>query len=133
MDEKVFVFGSNLAGIHGAGAALFARLSRGAVLGVGIGRTGNSYAIPTKDENIRTLPLQTIKNYVDGFIEYARQNTETQFEVTKIGCGLAGYQEYDIKPMFKNAPSNCQLPYGWRDSSNNIEKEKILKNVTKRM
>lgn len=113
----IFVFGSNLAGRHGKGAALFARQNHGAVYGVGAGRTGNSYAIPTKDENLRTLPLGTIGHYVDQFINYALDNLDLEFEVTKIGCGLAGYKESQIAPMFVGAPDNCHLPEGWRNAS----------------
>lgn len=109
----VFVFGSNLAGVHGAGAALFARRYRGAILGQGVGLQGNSYAIPTKDENIETLPLERIKPYIDEFILFAKKNPEMTFEVTRIGCGLAGYTDTDIGPMFKGAPENCRLPVGW--------------------
>lgn len=109
----IFVFGSNLAGIHGAGAALFARLHRGAIVGQGVGLQGHSYAIPTKDERIRTLPLARIKPHVLEFIEFARKNPQLKFEVTRIGCGLAGYVDNDIGPMFKGAPDNCNLPPGW--------------------
>jgi hypothetical protein len=87
----IFVFGSNLAGRHGRGAALCAKNAHGAVYGVGVGRTGNAYAIPTKDERIRTLPLERIAPYVSAFLDYARANPDLEFEVTKIGCGLAGY------------------------------------------
>ncbi|MGI9277846.1 MAG: A1S_2505 family phage non-structural protein [Endozoicomonas sp.] len=110
----IFVFGSNLAGRHGQGAALYARNNCGAEYGVGIGRTGNAFAIPTKDERIRTLPLDSIRVYVNGFIAYAKANPDLEFQVTKIGCGLAGYQESDIAPMFKDSPENCHLPDGWR-------------------
>lgn len=110
----IFVFGSNLAGRHGKGAALYAQKHHGAEYGVGIGRTGNAFAIPTKDEHIRILPLDSIQRYVNGFIAYARENQGLDFEVTKIGCGLAGYRESDIAPMFQDAPDNCHLPDGWR-------------------
>jgi hypothetical protein len=110
----VFVFGSNLAGRHGKGAALYARQNHGAVLGQGIGRQGNSYAIPTKDKNLKTLPLDQIQVYVEGFLAYAQRHAMTDFEVTRIGCGLAGYSDKQIAPMFKLAPENCQLPEGWR-------------------
>lgn len=110
----IFVFGSNLAGRHGKGAALFARQNHGAVYGVGIGRAGNSFAIPTKDNNIKTLPLTEIHKYVNLFLSYARDNPDLEFEVTKIGCGLAGYSEEQIAPMFKEAPNNCHLPRNWR-------------------
>lgn len=110
---SVFVFGSDLAGVHGAGAALYAREHHGAIYGQGIGLQGNSYAIPTKDANIVTLPIHEIKKYVDQFIEFAKQNYEMVFEVTRIGCGLAGYTDIRIAPLFKNAPNNCVLPYEW--------------------
>lgn len=112
--KSIFVFGSNLAGRHGKGAALFARNNHGAVYGVGEGRTGNSYALPTKDTSIRTRTLPAIKKSVDEFLEYANNHPELTFQVTKIGCGLAGYKEHEISPMFKEAPSNCSLPEGWR-------------------
>ena len=111
---SIFVFGSNLAGIHGAGAARFAVKHHGAIYGQGIGYQGNSYGIPTKDRRIQTLPLSEIKKHVDTFIQFAKDNYEMVFEVTRIGCGLAGYTDHQIAPMFKNAPMNCQLPEGWR-------------------
>lgn len=110
----IFVFGSNLAGRHGKGAALAARTQYGAEYGVGVGRTGNAYAIPTKDAALKTLPLRTIRAFVDQFIEYAEQHHELQFEVTRIGCGLAGWTDEEIAPMFARAPDNCNLPEGWR-------------------
>lgn len=110
----IFVFGSNEAGIHGAGAALEARKKYGAKMGIGFGHIGNSFAIPTKDENIKTLPLNQIQKYVDMFIAYAQITPELKYLVTRIGCGLAGYKDSDIAPMFKNAPNNCELPEGWR-------------------
>lgn len=112
--KMIFVFGSNLAGRHGKGAALYALKHCGAVIGVGVGRTGNAYAIPTKDEHIRTLPLPRIAEYVAQFLHYAREHPELEFEVTKIGCGLAGYKEHQIAPMFIDAPKNCYLPDCWR-------------------
>jgi hypothetical protein len=109
----IFVFGSNLAGRHGKGAALYARQKHGAEYGVGEGRTGNSYALPTKDERIRTRPLSDVKASVDKFIAYAKDNPQLQFEVTKVGCGLAGFKEFEIAPLFERSPSNCNLPDGW--------------------
>lgn len=111
---KTFVFGSNLAGRHGKGAALFARQYRGAIYGQGIGIQNDSYAIPTKDEKLRTLPLDAIRLYVRDFLNFAKGNSNMVFEVTRIGCGLAGYSEEQIKPMFADAPANCELPEGWR-------------------
>ena len=109
----IFVFGSNLAGRHGKGAALDARNKYGAVYGVGEGRTGNAYAIPTKDGRLKILPLVRIEGSVQKFLDYATSNPELKFLVTRIGCGLAGYKDSDIAPMFKSAPQNCSLPDGW--------------------
>jgi len=112
--QKIFVFGSNLAGIHGAGSAKHAFLRWGAEWGVGAGLTGNAYAIPTKNRQIKSLPLGVIREYVEGFIRFAESHQEYEFHVVKIGCGLAGFKEEEIKPMFKDAPNNCILPEGWR-------------------
>ena len=111
---SIFVFGSNLAGIHGAGAARFAVINHGARYRQGIGLQGNSYAIPTKDHHINTLPLDEIQKHVDVFIQFAKENPQLTFEVTRIGCGLAGYTDFQIAPMFEFASANCQLPDGWR-------------------
>ena len=115
---EVFVFGSNLAGRHGAGAALFAHQNHGAHYRQGEGLQGKSYAIPTKDYSIRTLPLDMIERHVEHFKAFAGLHPEMTFNVTKIGCGLAGYKEEQIAPMFKGAPTNCKLPEGWRDYGN---------------
>jgi hypothetical protein len=111
---SVFVFGSNLAGRHGKGAADEALRLHGAIYGLGSGPQGQSYAIPTKDCKLQPLPLATIKKYVEQFIEHARQNHHTDFTVTAIGTGLAGYEHSQIAPMFRRAPSNCYLPQEWR-------------------
>jgi hypothetical protein len=108
--NEIFVFGSNLKGVHGAGAAKLAREKFGAQMGVGIGITGQCYAIPTKDEMIWTLPLTRIEEYVIDFLEYAKENSDKTFLVTQIGCGLAGYTPEDIAPMFKNHPNNVIIP-----------------------
>lgn len=115
-DRQIFVFGSNRKGIHGAGAAKTAVFKYGAKPGQGEGLQGNSYAIPTKSTPWITLPLEEIRPGVDSFKEFARANPEMQFQVTRIGCGLAGYQDADIAPMFNDASDNCILPEGWRDS-----------------
>lgn len=114
MVERVFVFGSNLAGRHGKGAALYARQHHGAVLGQGVGRQGNSYAIPTKSEALRTLPLSHIRTHVRDFLRYAADNPLLRFQLTPIGCGLAGYEPADIAPMFRAAPANIDLPEEFR-------------------
>jgi hypothetical protein len=106
----VFVFGSNLAGRHGKGAALWAKQNRGAVTGQGEGRQGFSYAIPTKDENLKTLPLTSIRVGVDRFLEYAADHPELTFDLTPVGCGLAGYRPSAIAPMFAAATPNVCMP-----------------------
>ncbi len=110
--KEIFVFGSNLAGRHGKGAALYARQHHGAIYGKGIGLQGNSYAIPTKDYSIKTLPLATIEKHVEDFIAFACKNNNLKFIVTPIGCGLAGYKYEQIAPMFFECIglSNVVLP-----------------------
>lgn len=108
--SNVFVFGSNLLGIHGAGAALHAKKHFGAIQGQGIGRQGNSYAIPTKKTPRERLHLNTIKESVTKFLHYAQEHYWESFNVTAIGCGLAGYTPEQIAPMFKDAPENVNLP-----------------------
>lgn len=118
----IFVFGSNMAGRHGKGAALFAKRNYGAKQGVGEGRTGNAYAIPTKyqvsdtDTRLLVLPLDRIADSVARFIRYALDYPELEFHVTAIGTGLAGYSHYQIAPMFAGAPPNCKIPEPWLKS-----------------
>lgn len=120
MTKTIFVFGSNLAGRHGKGAALEAKKNWGAVQGVGEGITGDAYAIPTKSYDLCVLPLHTIEGKVNTFLEYARANPNTEFFVTKIGTGLAGYKDYEIAPMFKDAPINCFMHPDWIEIINNL-------------
>jgi hypothetical protein len=119
----VFVFGSNKAGIHGRGAARYALLKHGAVMGQGLGHHGNSYAVPTKGQPGSidkqrgigfTLSLIEIQQYVDDFIRYARQHPELDFQVTQLGCGLAGLKAEWVAPMFLKAPENCYFDTEWR-------------------
>lgn len=114
MTGPIFVFGSNLAGRHGKGAALWARQHRGAIYGQGIGLQGNSYAIPSKDSQLRTLPLAIIRQHVSEFLAFARSKPELTFQLTPIGCGLAGYRRDQIEPMFADAPPNVLWPPEWR-------------------
>lgn len=111
----VFVFGSNLAGRHGKGAALHAQQKWGAVPGKGEGLQGRSYAIPTKDQTLKVRSLYDIATSVVTFITFAADHPEMYFIVTRVGCGLAGYKDFQIAPLFTNAPSNCLLPNGWRE------------------
>lgn len=111
--DQIFCFGSNLRGAHGAGAAKQA-LKYGARFGRGIGLSGQSYAIPTKDADIKTLPLETIATYVDRFIKFARENPDITFFLTAIGTGLAGYSHKDIAPLFKPTLKNISYPDCWQ-------------------
>lgn len=101
--NQIFVFGSNLSGRHGKGAAKTA-LRWGAIYGQASGIQGKTYAIPTKDEGINNaLLINCIKTFVNTFIEFAAMNPDLEFLVTKIGCGLAGHKIEDIAPLFKKA------------------------------
>lgn len=121
--NEIFVFGSNLAGIHGAGAAEVARVYYQAEMGVGVGRTGYAYAIPTKDRQIsNTLDLIVIKQFVDDFIEYTKANPQLKFFVTRVGCGLAGLRDDQIAPMFKGA-INCSFAEQWKPWLNETSNE----------
>lgn len=111
--DLVFCFGSNERGRHGAGGALDAKQRYGAIEGQGEGLQGQSYAIPTKDRAIQTLPLERIAQHVDRFIDFARAHPDLKFQMTRIGCGLAGYQDAQIAPLFKDAPENVLLPGIW--------------------
>lgn len=107
---EIFVFGSNLNGQHRGGAAHMAHRRFGAVWGVGVGPTGRCYAIPTMHGSI-----EDIKPYVDEFVEYAKNHPRNRFLVTRIGCGMAGYRDEDIAPLFKelkDTPNVC-LPKKW--------------------
>ena len=107
---EIFVFGSNLRGMHGGGAAYAAYRKFGAVMGQGVGLQGRSYAIPTMQGGV-----ETIKPYVDEFIAFAKDHPELTFLVTRIGCGIAGFSDWEISPLFEAAHTveNIILPEGW--------------------
>lgn len=106
-ENEIFVFGSNLAGMHGGGAARLARLKWGAVMGQGVGLQGRTYAIPTMQGG-----PETIKPYVDEFIAFAKAHPGLRFLVTEIGCGIAGFTPSQIAPLFAGAADvpNILLP-----------------------
>lgn len=115
----MFVFGSNLSGIHGGGAARIAYEKFGAIWGEGVGLQSKSYAIPTKSEGIkRTLTLEEIKPYVDSFISCAKDNPHITYLLTEVGCGLAGLQVEDVAPLFQEAVNvnNIHLPQRFWDA-----------------
>ena len=106
-DNEIFVFGSNLEGMHGGGAAYTALKKFGAIWGQGVGLQGQSYGIPTMHGGV-----DAIKPYVDEFITFAQEHRELSFLVTRIGCGIAGFQDNEIAPLFKEAQKleNVWLP-----------------------
>ena len=95
-ENEIFVFGSNLQGMHGGGAARLAYEKFGAIWGQGVGLQGQSYGIPTMHGGV-----DAIKPYVDEFIEFAKSHPELTFLVTRIGCGIAGFRDEEIAPLFK--------------------------------
>ncbi|MBO4907618.1 MAG: hypothetical protein J5486_11425 [Bacteroidaceae bacterium] len=97
-ENEIFVFGSNLAGSHGGGAALLAYNRFGAIWGQGVGLQGQSYGIPTMHGGV-----ESIRPYVDEFIRFAKEHPELKFLVTKIGCGIAGFRVEEIAPLFEDA------------------------------
>ena len=109
---EIFVFGSNLDGHHYGGAARIAEEKFGAIFGQGVGLQGQSYAIPTMHGGV-----DVIKPYVDEFIEFAKQHPELTFLVTRIGCGIAGFKDSEIAPLFKGAlgMANIALPQSFMD------------------
>lgn len=115
--NHVFVFGSNIMGVHGAGAAKEARDVWGAKTGKGQGLLHHSYAIPTKYSwrANRALELDVIKPYVAEFLRFATEHDEITFLITPIGTGFAGYTHADIAPLFRGAPTNCIFVSDWKE------------------
>lgn len=109
----IFVFGSNLKGIHGAGSARIAAQLWGAKYGVGEGPTGAAYAIPTKETPYKNRRLDEIAASVDRFLAYARQHPDREFYVVRVGCGLAGFTDKEMAALFRGAPENCGFDPLW--------------------
>lgn len=124
-DDVYFVFGSNLSGYHGAGAAREAHVNFSAVWGEYLGFTGKSYAIPTVNKNISgKLDLEEIKKYIDDFVDVTHKHKDKKFFVTRVGCGLAGYYNEDIATLFSSCnPENCTFPHTWEQFLENKGKE----------
>lgn len=113
--DQYFVFGSNLRGAHGAGAARHAVDHYGAEYGNPIGLQGRSYALPTKDRYIKTLPINDIVRYIQIFKQFTLDQPNKEFFVTAVGTGLAGYRHEDIAPWFIGCGDNCIFPVEWRE------------------
>lgn len=122
--EPVFVFGSNEAGRHGTGAALYARNFRGAKQGVGEGPTGQTYAIPTKDRQLQVLPLDTIAANIQTFFNHAHHTPDVNYLFSRVGCGRAGYKDSHIQPIvlaeLTRYPTmtNVSIPIAWKKDHN---------------
>ena len=113
---QIFVFGSNLGGLHHGGAARAAYTQYGARMFIGVGPTGNCYAIPSVNELMNdSLSIIIITEYVKQFREYVKLRQDQVFFITAIGCGIAGYRHSDIAPLFKGFPDNCDFPEEWKD------------------
>ena len=109
-ENQVFVFGSNLAGKHNGGGARIALEKFGAIYGQAVGNQGQSYAIPTLGYNFEKISLTDIRYYIDLFFNYAYNHSQFEFLVTKIGCGIAGYDVSEIAPLLLNPFKNIILP-----------------------
>ena len=106
-DDEIFVFGSNASGAHGGGAALIAHRMFGAEMGVGEGLTGRTYALPTMEGPA------AFQAAAERFVAFASEHPELTFLLTKVGCGIAGYAEDEVRPWFAETPSNVVKPAGW--------------------
>lgn len=115
MRREVFVFGSNLAGKHGKGAALAALRLWGAEYGNGRGLQGNSYALPTKDRNLMPLPIYDIEKNIVEFLAHAREHPKNLYLLTPVGTGLAGYSKREISGILRTyeIPENVVLTKEW--------------------
>lgn len=112
-ENEVFVFSSNIAGMHDTGTAKQA-LKYGARHGQGVGAAGRSFAIPTKDHDLVTMKIEHIKLYIDRFIKITHEYPRVNFFITRIGDGLAGYKDRDIAPLFKGCNNNCSFADQWK-------------------
>ncbi len=128
----VFVFGSNIAGIHGAGAAQTALCEWGAKWHKGIGHWGASYAIPTKVNPNVGLSLDAVAEYVHAFLVYAECRPDLTFLVTPVGTGLAGFRHEDIAPLFRSGPNNVLLPPIWKPILRSISEKSLSGSKQKR-
>lgn len=113
LSNQIFVFNSNLAGRHSDGHADFAYRNFGAIYGVGKGPMNQCYALPTKGMLLKTLPLSEIKEHVKDFLWYTDTHVHDEFYLTRVGCGLAGYQNWQIAPMFEGYRPNIIFPNDW--------------------
>lgn len=110
----IFVFGSNLDGNHAGGAARFAVTAKGAQQRVAEGPTGDAYALPTVGHNYQTMTLAKVHEHIRKFLYFSRRHPDKEFQVTRIGCGIAGFTDGEIAPLFRGAPPNCLFDSVWK-------------------
>lgn len=108
------VFGSNKDGNNAGGSARYAHIELGAKIGVAEGLTGEAYALPTVGHGFRKMSLNEVKYYVGSFLIFAAENRDLEFQVTRVGCGIAGFTDEQIAPLFTLAPSNCLFDTAWK-------------------
>ena len=117
--DMIFVFGSNEEGAHGGGAARVARTKHGAIWGQAEGLQGSSYGLPTCHKPVGQpgwqIPFASVHQYVENFLKFATDNPQLEFQVTQVGCGLAGWTIDQIAPLFLGAPSNCYFDTAWEN------------------
>jgi hypothetical protein len=126
LSDTIFVFGSNLAGQHLGGAAAFAVKHFNAEFGIGEGPTGKSYAVPTKDEHLDSLPLTDIQWHVEQLLAYARTQRDARFQVTRLDCGIAGFSDAQIAPMFKKTSDNLFVPGRWLVLNRQLDRARLF-------
>lgn len=126
LTNTIFVFGSNLAGQHLGGAAAFAVKHYKAEFGVGEGPTGHSYALPTKDEHLETLPLNDVQWHVEQLLAFARTQRDSRFQLTRVGCGLAGFKDEQIAGMFKKTSDNLFIPGRWMSLNRQLDRARLF-------
>lgn len=112
--DEIFVFGSNLRGAHAGGAARLAHEKFGARMGVGEGLTGQAYAFPTLTADFEKVPWPALERSRDRLYQTAHAHPDKTFLLTKVGCGIAGFHEAEIRTLFENPPENIVLPEDWR-------------------
>lgn len=126
LKDAIFVFGSNLKGIHDKGGASLAAKYYGAQSGQGEGFAGQSYALPIKDNSLDTLSLSEVNMHVKNFLAYAKERRDAFFMVTRIGCGMGGFSDDQIAPMFNKVPNNVWLPGKWLLKLNHLDRARLI-------
>jgi hypothetical protein len=111
----ILVVGTNMDGNHAGGAARFANLNHGLEMGVAEGLSGTAYALPTVGHDFSPMPLEEVAGHVDTFLQCADYNEDLNFKVTRIGCGIAGFTDEEIAPLFVDAPTNCYFDEKWKE------------------